>query len=317
MSQPLGFVLCVLIWGSTWYGVSMQLGVVPPEWSVAYRFATATVLLFGLAKIRGLSLGLSRRQHGFVALVGTFLFSTNYLMIYSATQYLTSGLVAVGFSLLTIMNILNARIFLGARIQPAVLIASLMGVLGLVLVFAEEVATLSLGDATVIGIGYVIGGTALASFGNTLAATPTMASMPLLVSSAWGMLYGTVVNSAIAYGLNGDPVFDPSARYIGSLIYLSAIGTVAAFTLYLWLIATWGVARSAYMAVLTPIVALIVSTVLEDFDWTAGSTLGLGLVLGGNVLMIQSRKSPGAQPSEAHEAETKAEAGAVPADGRP
>ncbi len=290
MPRPLGFLICVLIWGSTWYFVALQLGVVPKEWSVAYRFALASVLLFALSGLRGHSLRLTARQHLTVAVIGLFMFSTNYILIYGSTQYLTSGLVAVAFSLLTILNILNARFFLGTTIQASVLVASVLGIIGLILVFAEEVGSLSLGDATLIGLGYGVAATICASFGNTMAATRSMASMPLLVANGWGMLYGTAFNAGIALIVSGAPVFDTSMQYVGSLLYLSVFGTVAAFTVYMWLIATWGVARSAYMAVLTPVVALIISTLFEGFEWTVMGAAGLALILIGNIMMIRSRQ---------------------------
>ena len=98
MNTLLYYILPAIIWGSTWLAIKYQLGVVPPELSVVYRFTAAALLLFVYVRLRQLPLRFSLQQHGFIALQGLFLFSLNYLLVYLAEQYLSSGMVAMIFS---------------------------------------------------------------------------------------------------------------------------------------------------------------------------------------------------------------------------
>src|SRR5574341_2354660 len=100
------YALTSLIWGSTWIAITFQLGTVAPEASIVYRFALAALVLAVFVLVRRLPMTFSRREHGFIALQGAFLFSFNYILVYLAEQLLTSGLVAIVFSTLILMNVL-------------------------------------------------------------------------------------------------------------------------------------------------------------------------------------------------------------------
>src|SRR3990170_7612690 len=99
MQSALFYTVTCLIWGSTWLVITFQLGVVAAEASIVYRFALAALLLMLYALARRLPMRFTPRQHAFIALQGTFLFSLNYILVYLAEQNLTSGLVAIVFSM--------------------------------------------------------------------------------------------------------------------------------------------------------------------------------------------------------------------------
>ena len=120
MQNALFYALTSLIWGSTWLVITFQLGVVPPEASIVYRFVLAALILLVYAAARRLPMRFSPRQHAFIALQGTFLFSLNYILVYLAEQNLTSGLVAIVFSMLILSNVVLGAIFLHNPIRPRV-----------------------------------------------------------------------------------------------------------------------------------------------------------------------------------------------------
>lgn len=287
MGVILAFVACVLIWGSTWYGIEFQLGVVAKEWSLVYRFALAAVLLQAWCALRGLKPTFGKRGHVAAAGTGIFLFGLNYFLMYAGTEYLTSGLVAVAFSMLSLMNIISARLFLKLPVHLPILAAAMLGILGLVLVFSHEIAQFSFGDDTVVGLVLCIAGTMIASLGNTIAASGTAKSFPILPFTALGLFYGMIFNLLVALG-SGEPAsFDPRAPYVVSLLYLAVVGTIVAFTVYLWLIAQVGVARAGYISVVMPLVALTISTIFEGFEWSAASLAGLAMIVTGNAMMVK------------------------------
>jgi len=289
MPSPVIYAIVVLIWGTTWYAIKFQLGVVAPEISLVYRFGLAAICVFIFARIAGSPMRLSWRDHRFVALQGLTLFCLNYWMTYLSTQFLTSGLVAVLFTSIILLNLVNARLFFGVPVEARVLLAAATGALGVALLFLPELQA-AMGDHTVVhGALLALGATYLASLGNMAAMRNTQSGMPVVAANAYGMAYGTMGLVLIA-AIRGTPVdFDPSWPYVVSLLYLSLAGTSLAFGLYLVLIKRIGPSRASYTSVLFPVVALIVSTFFEGYRWTLSAFIGLAVLLAGNALALSRR----------------------------
>ena len=290
MRDILLYLVAVLIWGTTWFAITFQLGVVAIEWSLVYRFALATVLLFTICLATGRKLKFPRRAHLVFLGLGAFLFSSNYYFSYLGVAYITSGLVAVVFSTLPLMNIFNGRVFLKRRLEPPIVVASLVGIGGIALMFWPELGAGAGNDKALLGMVIVLIATYLASLGNTIAAGRSASKLPELSMSAWGMLYGTGFLTAASL-LNGNPVlFETTAPYIWSLFYLALFGPVIAFTSYLELIKRIGAERAGYISVAFPVVALAISTFFEGYQWSIPAALGVMLVLGGNVYILRTRQ---------------------------
>lgn len=289
MPSPVIYAIVVLIWGTTWYAIKFQLGVVAPEISLVYRFGLAAICVFVFARIAGSPMRLSWRDHRFVALQGLTLFCLNYWMTYLSTQFLTSGLVAVLFTSIILLNLVNARLFFGVAVEARVLLAAATGALGVALLFLPELQA-AMGDRRVVhGALLALGATYLASLGNMAAMRNTQSGMPVVTANAYGMAYGTVGLALIA-AIRGTPVdFDPSWPYVVSLLYLSLAGTSLAFGLYLVLIKRIGPSRAAYTSVLFPVVALMVSTLFEGYRWSLPALLGLAVLVAGNALALSRR----------------------------
>lgn len=287
------YALTVLIWGSTWIAITFQLGVVPEAISLVWRFLLASLCLFAYALIRRKPILLPFREHGFIALQGVALFGVNYLLVYFATARVTSGLVAVVFSTIVFWNLINERLFFGAPFEPRVLVAAALGLAGIAMIFLPEIQFLSLDGRVVQGVLMAVGGTWLASLGNMAAVRNTRHGLPIVRLNAWAMLYGSVALALFA-AFRGHPfVVEWTPSYLGSLAYLALLGSAAAFGCYLLLMHRIGSARAAYAAVLFPVVALLISTLFEGYQWSATSIAGAGLVLGGNALALTGhRKHP-------------------------
>ena len=284
MLLPL-YALVVLIWGSTWIALKMQLGSVPVELSIAYRFGLAALLLFAwllLTRQWRVPRGAAAPR---VLGQGLCLFSLNFVCFMHASETLASGLAAVVFSSASIWNALLARIIYGRRLAPNVLAGSALGLSGLIVLFWPE---LQQGQhASWQGLAWALGGTLCFSCGNMLSASLQAMGYRPLHTNAWGMLTGTALLLVYAL-LAGLPWrFDLSLGYTGALLYLAIPGSVIAFTAYLTLVGRLGPEKAAYATVLFPIVALNISALVEGYAWTATGLLGLVLVMGGNVLVFR------------------------------
>lgn len=279
----------VLIWGTTWLGIKFQLGSVDPMVSVLYRFIAAAMIMMVYCKLAGLKMRFRLKDHVFMALQGMFLFSINYWIIYLASVHLTSGLVAVIFSSIVFMNIINGAVLMGSSIRFNVVVGGVIGIAGITIVFWPDISSFSLSDKAAVGIMLTAGGTFMASLGNIISARHQKYELPVIQTNAYGMTYGALIMGIIVIVGSKTFNFDMSFRYVGSLFYLTVFGTVIAFGCYLKLIGKIGADRAAYAAMLFPIVALAISTVYEGYQWSAHNIIGMVLVLIGNGLVINKK----------------------------
>lgn len=288
------YAVTVLVWGSTWMAIEFQLGTVAPEVSVFYRYALAAAMLFAWCVLRGRALRFGLSAHGKFLLMGLLLFSMNYVLTYHAQAHITSALTAIAFSTMLWMNLLNARLFFGARAGRVVIGGSLLGIAGIAVLFLPEVRALSLGDATVYGLLLAIAGAFVASLGNMVSQAAQNDGLPIVQSNAWGMCYGAVL-TAITAALEGLPFnFDTSGAYIGSLFYLALFGSIVGFGAYLTLLGRIGAGKAGYAMVMFPVVAIVISLATGEIDMRWHVAAGLSLVLAGNVLVLRSRRDPAA-----------------------
>lgn len=290
MANFLFYSMTVLIWGSTWLAIKYQLGVVEPAVSVAYRFALAALMLFGWCLVARRKLRFAVREQLFMALQGTCLFALNYLFFYLAELELTSGLAAVVFSTIVVMNILNGRLFLGTPVEGKVLLGGGLGLLGLTLLFWPEVARFDAAGSNLLALVYCFVATYLASLGNILSARNQQQGLPIIQANAYGMGYGALLMLLIALLCGAPLTIEPTFMYLSSLLYLALFGSVIAFGCYLSLVGRIGPGRAAYATLLFPLVALLLSTLWEDYQWTPPAVAGIGLILGGNSLVLVQRR---------------------------
>jgi drug/metabolite transporter (DMT)-like permease len=286
MITALLYAVTVLVWGTTWFAIKFQLGIVSPEVSVFYRFVIGGAVMLAWALIKGDSFRFSWRDHGYLAAMGATLFSFNFVVFYYATEGLTTGLVAVIMSTAVAWNVFNARFILGRTIEHVVLLGALFGVSGIAVVFWPAVQGLHFGDLTFRSLGLALLGALFFSVGSTLSQRNHTSRLPLIASTAVAMGYGALLLLLWIVGQGQPFAFDGSAGYLLSLAYLSLFGTVIGFACYLAVVGRLGAARASYATVLFPLVALGISTFLEDYRWSLSAIVGVALVLCGNVIVL-------------------------------
>jgi drug/metabolite transporter (DMT)-like permease len=285
------FVIVTLIWSTTWIVIRGQLGMVPPSWSVTYRFLVSGIVMLGWAKASGASLKLGREGQLFAILFGIAQFTFNFNFVYRAEAHITSGLVAVVFALLLVPNAILSRIFLRQRMTGRFIVGSIIAIAGLALLFLQEARAHPGGQAeTLWGVGLTLAGVMSASTANVMQASARARAMPMASLLGWGMLWGTTVNAVLAWALTGPPVVDMRPSYLIGVAYLGVMASAIAFTLYFGLIRVIGPARAAYSSVIIPIIAMLISTFAEDYRWSALAVAGCALALSGLVIALTARK---------------------------
>ncbi|TCM52650.1 drug/metabolite transporter (DMT)-like permease [Rhizobium sp. PP-F2F-G48] len=290
MANILLFVSTVIIWGTTWIAIAMQVGSVPVLVSVFYRFAAAALIFLVVLGAMGKLKVPAARHQPFILAQALCLFSCNFICFYNAASYVPSGLISVIFSLATIYNAINARLFFGDRITGRTVVAAALGASGLLLLFGPDILVHFDAD-TWKGVGLSALGTLFFSLGNMVSRRNSAGGIAPVIANAWGMTYGAIV-LLLLIALTGTPVVaPPDTRYLIALLYLAAFGSVIGFTTYLMLVSRVGSSRAAYTTVLFPVVALSLSTVYEGYHWTPLAILGLVLTLAGNVVIFARPRS--------------------------
>ena len=220
----LPFAIFTAIWGSTWIVIRSQLGIVPPQWSVTYRFVIAAVAMAGLAKWKGESLDLGRKGLLAAIFLGFMQFCVNFNAVYLAEQHITSGVVATVFALLLIPASLFGWAILGHKPTRRFAWSSLVAVAGILLLFLHEIREHPANSGEIAaGIALTLVGMVGAAVANVVQAHPEIRRFPLFGLLAWSMAAGAVIDGLVALTMTGAPVFDARPGYWLGVLYLAFI----------------------------------------------------------------------------------------------
>nr|WP_315486132.1 EamA family transporter [uncultured Undibacterium sp.] len=293
MPSSLLFIIASLIWGSTFWAITQQLGEVAPAVSVAYRFGLASLTLFAWCLLRKDRLQLSWKTQGWLALQGFFTFALSYLCTYSSEQYLVSALVAVLFALMVIWSPITERIFFQKPLTWRIWVAAFVSITGVILLFFPALKSnweeTHSGHSThfLLGLGLALTATLASTFGNLVVVKVRQQSQNVLLTMAWAMAWGTLWVSLFAV-ITGQPWTIPSTpNYWLSLIYLSLFGSVIAFACYFTLIHRIGAQKTVFIGVITPIISVLLSIKLENYHPGWIEWCGMVLCLAGVVWALR------------------------------
>lgn len=284
------FALVTLIWGSTWIVIKGQLGIVPPSWSVTYRFSVAAIAMFAFVAIRREPVWPGARALVFAAALGIAQFAFNFNFVYRAEQHITSGLVAVLFALLIVPNTLLGRLVLKTPLEGRFLAGAWIAIIGVGLMILHEYRAAALGAGEVLtGTVLTLAGVMSASTANVMQGTHFARAQSMVVMIAWAMLFGAIGDGAYAWITTGPPVIEATPAYLGGVLYLGVIASAVTFPLYFNVIRAVGPGQAAWSSVLIPIIAMSFSTIFEGFRWAPLSIAGGAVALAGLVIAVAKR----------------------------
>jgi drug/metabolite transporter (DMT)-like permease len=294
------FVIFTAIWGSTWIVIRGQLGTVPPQWSVTYRFVVAALAMALVAKWKGDNLNIGRKGLLAAVFLGFTQFCVNFNAVYLAERHITSGVVATVFALLLIPATLLGWLMLGQKPSRRFGWSSLVAVSGIVLLFVHEINEHPAnGRQIAVGIALTLVGMIGAAIANVSQARPEIRRYPLFALLAWSMAAGAIIDGIIAFAMTGAPSFDPRPSYWLGVLYLALFASVLTFSLYYPVVRKIGPAKAAYSSVLVPIIAMAFSTALEHYRWTPATITGALLALGGMASALGRNRSGVGAPDAA------------------
>jgi drug/metabolite transporter (DMT)-like permease len=285
------FAIVTLIWGSTWIVIRDQIGRVPPQWSVSYRFLLAGLAMAAWARWRGESFRFDARGLAIVAALAVCQFCLNFNLVYEAERFVTSGLVAVVFALLLVPNALLGRVFLGQRLGRQLLAGSAVAVAGVTLLFVNEARADPHGPGqSVTGIALTLAAILAASSANVLQASRAAQAYPIGATLAAAMLTGAAIDAAVAWAVAGPPVVEWRLGYWLGILYLALAASAVAFALYFRILRVIGPAKAAYSSVIVPVIAMALSTLFEGYRWSALAAAGAALAGAGLAVALTARR---------------------------
>ena len=280
------YAICILIWGTTWFAITAQIEVLAPTLGVAIRFGLAAAALFAFCLARRIPLRFPRRVQALVLAQGLAGFYASYVCVYEAERFVASGVVAVGYAASPLFGLVLARVFLGTPMSRRVGLGGVAGVVGVVLIFWHEFTRLTASQQVVWGAELTMASVLLSSVSTIAAAGYQRLGVRGWGPLAWAMAWGA--GAALAHALLAGTPWHWSWRpaFLGSLAWLALAGSIAAFGAFYALVHRVGAAKAGYVGVLTPLVALGVSSVLENFQWTGLTLAGVALAILGNAIAL-------------------------------
>ena len=277
------FIVLVLIWGSTWFGIHLQDNGTPATAAVAIRFAIAALLLWCWALATERRVAVPAGSWPLAVVPGLTFFCFNYLLIYIGTQTVPSGLVSVLFSVVIIWS-LGWEVLLLRRFPGwSAVVAAVVGLAGLALLFEREILA---GEVDAAGASIILAAALVASTGNTLSQVLLSRGMAIVPMSTVGMSIGAAAMLLIALARGDLARVRWDLTFVGSLLYLAVVGSIAAFGLYFQLVRKLGPTRAAYSSVFFPLVALAISALFEHYVMTLAGWTGVALLLVGAALAV-------------------------------
>lgn len=294
------FTIASLIWGSTFFAITLELGEVPPAVSVVYRFALASLTLFAYCLLRGDRLRLPWRVQRWTLLQGFFTFCVSYVCTYNAEQYVVSALVAVLFALMVFWTPICARIAFGTPIPRRTWGAGAAAIAGVTLLFwhaiGNELRHLGQGGQGHFTLGLVLGiiASIASSAGSIVVGKVREESSNLMLTTGWSMFWGTCMVAVWCLATGQAFIIPRTASYVLGLLHLSIFGSVVAFICYFTLINRIGSNKAVYIGVITPVISVLLSIKLEHYRPGLTEWLGMAVCLGS---VAWALRAPAARPA--------------------
>jgi drug/metabolite transporter (DMT)-like permease len=290
MNILIWLILC-LIWGTTWYFIKIGLDDLPPIAFAAARFILAVLILAIVIKVQNIPIPKSGAAWRLIALTGVLQFSFNYSTVFWAEQYISSGLAAVLQATIPVFGLLLAWIFLpDERITGIKIFAVCLGIAGVAVIFVEQLRVDSL--SAFAGCAAIVIGAYFAAQASILVKAKGGEMHPA------AMVFGQMICGLpliVIYSLlvEGDPrTFNWSWKAIVCVLYLTIIGTVAAFWLYYLLLSKIESTKAMMIALVTPLVAVVIGWIFLGETLRAQTYAGGALILASIGLIVFRKRRP-------------------------
>ncbi len=287
------FLALYIIWGSTYLGIKYALETIPPFLMVGVRFLIAGLLLLVWCILKKEAVP-SLKSIVAISLAGfLMLFIGNAAVVY-AEQYLPSGLVAILVATVPLwFVILDKKQWHYHFSNKQIILGLIIGFAGVMMLFAGK------GSAGVTGskmkiISFLI--LILGSIGwaiGSLYSKYKKTDGSTMVKVAIQMLAAGVAATITALFIGEQKSFHISQVSINSMvafIYLIVLGSLVAYSAYIWLLSVRPASLVGTYAYVNPVVAVFLGWLIADEVITTQQIIALSIVLVGVLLVNFSKE---------------------------
>jgi drug/metabolite transporter (DMT)-like permease len=271
-----GFILISLIWGSTWYAIKIGLESVPPFFGVAIRFTVAGGVLFLLLRLRGEKLPLDKDSISVYVTLAFLSFSFPFALVYWGEQYIDSGLASILFAVYPFVVATMSHFFLPSeKLNAFKVIGIVLGFIGVLIIFWDDI---HIGDSATSGMIAILVSTVMQGTSLVIVKKRSKHLTPTLLTFG-GMVIGVMIMYLLAFTFEDISSVRLDGKGIGSIVYLGTFGTVVTFLVYYWLLKRVEAVYLSLVSLVTPILAIILGTILLDESLSPQVFSGAALVL--------------------------------------
>jgi drug/metabolite transporter (DMT)-like permease len=277
----LAFAIIYFVWGSTFLAIRVGVREVPPFLLAGLRFLIAGIVLYAWMRATGTQ-SPALREWGAVWLLAVLIFVLDYGLLFWAEKRVPSGIAAVMMATIPVfMTISEILILRTQRLSARLAIGLLIGMAGVTVLVSR---TLSFGEVPMDTAGACALIVAAVSWSVASALTrrlPLPAAKTM--SSGAQMLAGGVLltlTAALLGEFRGFHVDTVSRGAWLALAYLIVLGSIVAFTAYVWLLHHESPTRVATYAYVNPVVAVLVGYFL------GGEALGPRMIAGTVLVLV-------------------------------
>jgi drug/metabolite transporter (DMT)-like permease len=287
-----GLVILYLVWGSTYLGIRVAVETIPAFLMAGTRFALAGLVMLGFAMIRarGAIALPTRREWRDSIVVGGLLMGGGMGMVALGEETVPSGIAALLIAMMPLWVAVFGRLFLGERLPVAAVVGIAVGLVGVAILVgpsASPAESFNPGGILALIIS-PISWAAGSLFSSHRAKLP---SDPLVATSAQ-MLVGGVVLAVMAavrgeYGSLRLEAISPESAL--SFAYLVLVGSLIAFTAYVWLLRVAPLPLIATYAYVNPVVAVGLGALILQEPITPRTLVAGAVIVFAVALIITSR----------------------------
>jgi drug/metabolite transporter (DMT)-like permease len=273
-----GFIIISVIWGSTWMFIKIGLQSIPPIFGVLLRFLLAAGILYVIIKIKRIDLPWDKTAVFLYATLGAISFSIPYILVYWGEQHIASGLAALLFGAYPFVVAVGSHCFIPAeRLNAGKITGVILGFVGIAIIFWGD---FSADEAGIFGMLALLASAVMQGISLVIV---KRANHPLnsLSLTLGGLIFSLIILVPLAFIFEDASELRFDIAGIGSIIYLSIIGTALALAIYYWLVRKIEILYLSLTSFITPVVAVILGTLFLDEKLSARIFIGgLSVLLG-------------------------------------
>jgi len=276
-----------LIWGSTWaiIRIGSEAGL-PSFLAVASRFALAAIILWLWVALKRFPLPQTTKEWKASIANGILGSALSYAIVYWSAQYVDSALDAVIFGTMPVWTLLGGTWLLkGDRLTSLKVIGVFLGLAGILIIFLPGVGVISSNQLLAMGLMTVA---PMVSALSTIITKKDAGKVNPVTFTAISITIGAVILGIIALFSTDFSQFTLNGTHVWTVGYLAVFGTIVSFVTYYELLRSTSAVTMAYVALITPVVAIILGWIIFSEQFTLYSWLGSGIVLLGTWMVLRN-----------------------------